>query len=173
MSRGNENAAPASLSCLVILLLLVANGGGSPNAGAAPSEFMRTTLQAMVLELVLPDRTDPDQPVRMTLRARNAGPETLVLGLTGRPVAFDLIVSRADGTEVWRRLHGFTVPLVMQLVRIGPGEVLEFSDDWSRLDNSGRRVPPGRYLVRGLLPIEDGVLASEPGELTIAATIRE
>ena len=35
-----------------------------------------------------------------------------------------------------------------------PGEELEFIGEWEQVDNRGELVPPGSYLVRGVLNLE-------------------
>jgi hypothetical protein len=122
----------------------------------------------MEVELIVPARVRPGEPVPITLHVLNTGPDAVVLGLTGRPVAFDLVVARPDGTEVWRRLHGATVPLVLELRRVAPGERLVFTDRWLQVDNAGRTVLPGSYTVRGHVPAEDLELDSEPRDLVIS-----
>lgn len=128
---------------------------------------MMRSSRPLVLDLDADGGDSPDEPVRMTLHVRNTGATPISLGLTGHPVAFDLVVSRADGTEVWRRLHGSVAPLVLRLVRLEAGQGLEFSDIWNRKDNWGRRTPPGSYIARGVLPTEDGLLTSPPRTLTL------
>ncbi len=104
----------------------------------------------------------------MTLTVENTAEETVALGLTGRPIAFDLTVTTADGAEVWSRLHGRTIPMILQMALLEPGQQLEFSDTWDQRDNRGRPVDPGVYQVRGVLPTEDGTLTTAARELSIA-----
>ncbi len=92
-------------------------------------------------------------PVPMVLRLHNDGPAADLV-LQGRPVAFDLVVTRPDGTAVWRRLAHATVPAILALHRLGAGEKLEWRDSWGLVDDRGDAVPPGDYLVSGRLPTE-------------------
>lgn len=121
----------------------------------------------MIFEIGLPASVRVGEPVPITLRVRNAGREPLTLTLTGRPVGFDLVVTRPDGALVWNRLHGQVVALVLQIGFLQPGEALEFADRWEQLDNAGRPVAPGVYHVRGILPAEEGQLTSGVRELVV------
>ena len=88
--------------------------------------------------------------------------------LQGRPVAFDLVVTRPDGTVVWRRLARAMIPAILVLRRLGPGESLEWRDWWNQADDQGQPVPPGEFLVTGRLPTEPGThLASPPAPLRL------
>lgn len=123
----------------------------------------------MRAELELPERMKAGDAIPITVRARNDGTEPAELSLTGRPVAIDLVVQRLDGTEVWRRLHGQVVNMMLQVTVLQPGEDLEFEYAWMQRDNTGRPVTPGTYQVRGVLPLADGPLFSEARWVEIVA----
>lgn len=76
----------------------------------------------------------------LVLRVMNTGPDTAHLGLTGRPVAFDIIVAAT----------------------------LEYTHSWDQRDNRGRTVEPGLYHVEGVIPTEQDELRSDPHEIRIA-----
>lgn len=122
----------------------------------------------MILNLQLPGRVRRGEPVHMTVTVENTAGDTVPLGLTGRPIAFDLTVTTPDGAEVWSRLHGRTVPMILQVALLEPGQRLEFSDTWGQEDNQGQPVDPGIYLVRGVLPTEDGTITTAARQLSIA-----
>lgn len=122
----------------------------------------------VIAELSLAEAVGRGQPVPMVLRVMNTGPDTAHLGLTGRPVAFDITVAAPDGTEVWSRLHGATVPMILQMALLAPGDTLEYTHTWDQRDNSGRTVEPGLYHVQGVIPTEDDELRSDPREIRIA-----
>ena len=130
-------------------------GGGSVRA-AQPS-----------VELVLPSHAQAGDTVPITLRLRNQGDHGLDLQLPGRPVQFDIVIATPDGAEVWRRLrHGATGSALMVL-HLAPGEFQDFTTTWLQVDNAGRRVAPGSYHVRGLLPLPQEGLSTAPRELVI------
>lgn len=109
----------------------------------------------MRLELELPAEIPIGTPVPMVLRLHNDGP-AIDLVLQGRPVAFDLAVTRPDGTAVWRRLARAAIPAILALRRLAAGEAVEWRDSWDQVDDRGVSVPAGDYLVTGLLPTEPG-----------------
>jgi Intracellular proteinase inhibitor len=125
-------------------------------------------LGAMTLQIVLPTTVRMGEAVPITLRLTNTSREPVTAYLQGRPVAFDIIVSRHDGTVVWRRLEGAVVSAVLQVRSLAPGEVLEFSDTWLQQSNRGESVGPGEYLVTGVLPTDPPAeLRTQPVPLRI------
>ncbi len=104
--------------------------------------------------------------VPLTLKARNTTPAPCSLYLGGRP-PHDFVVRRG-GSLVWNWRHGRPVQLVLEVRRLGPKEEAVFEGEWDQVDNSGRRVPPGTYLVRGVLHLEPPqVLRTPPRRLVI------
>lgn len=132
-------------------------------SGEESTPNMRSAVQ---VALDMPATVAPGEPVPMALRVTNSGVASVTLALTGIPTAFDLIVSTA-GAEIWSRLHAATVPMVLELKVVQPGEVLQFSDEWDQRDNAGRPVPSGSYHVYGILPAEELDLQSETRILVI------
>jgi hypothetical protein len=108
------------------------------------------------LELEAPSEVGVGEPVQMTLRATNTGVQLLDLYLRGREIAFDLSVVREDGEVVWRRLKGRTVPAILQVRTLSPGESLELSDVWDQQMSPGIPAGPGLYVIEGTLPMESG-----------------
>jgi hypothetical protein len=137
-------------------------GGDSSPTGTRPAlsmlfsaiNLLLACLGSMTLQIVLRDTVRSGEAVPITLRLTNTSRKPATVYLQGRPVAFDIIVSRHDGEVVWRRLEGAVVPAVLQVRTLGPGEVLEFNDSWSQRNNQGKPVRPGEYLVAGVLPTD-------------------
>jgi hypothetical protein len=111
-------------------------------------------LGSMTLHLVMPASVRVGEAVPITLRLTNADHRAAAVYLQGRPTAFDIVVTRRDGTPVWRRLEGAVVPAVLQVRSLTPGAVLEFHDTWPQRTNLGAAVGPGEYLVTGVLPTD-------------------
>ncbi len=122
----------------------------------------------MVVEIELPSSVRIGTPVPVTLRVRNTGTAPAELALTGLPIAFDIFVDRTDSTEVWSRLHGETISMMLQVAILRPGESLEFKHAWDQRDNDRQAVPAGTYSVRGSLATPDRELRSEPRRLVIS-----
>ena len=125
-------------------------------------------LGSMTLHIVMPACVRVGEGVPITLRLTNPDRRAADLYLQGRPAAFDIIVTRRDGTPAWRRLEGAVVPAVLQVRSLAPGAVLEFHDTWPQRTNLGAAVEPGEYLVTGVLPTDPPAeLRTQPVSLRI------
>ncbi len=127
---------------------------------APESDSLRLTLEFR-------ERVREGEPVPVTLRVENVGSATLDLYLTGRPVAFDLVVTDREGAVVWRRLEGEIMAAVLRIEILEPGGALSFDDVWDQRSNAGEPVTAGEYFLHGELLREDGPLASAPRPLVI------
>ncbi|MEZ0334698.1 MAG: BsuPI-related putative proteinase inhibitor [Gemmatimonadales bacterium] len=131
-----------------------------------------TTAQSDSLrfEIDIPPAVPNGEPVPILLWVRNVGDKPLELYLTGRPIAFDITITRADGTQVWRRLEGAAISAILRIEVLGPGEVLELKDAWNQRQDDGKPAGPGVYQVRGALPTEGPApLETSPVSLLVSA----
>lgn len=112
------------------------------NAPAADS--LRVTLH-------VPPAVRERAPVAIALRVENVAGRAVELYLRGRTIAFDVVVTRADGRVAWRRLEGEIVPAVVQLRVLAPGETLVLRAEWDQRTRGGAFAGVGRYAVRGQL----------------------
>ena len=124
-------------------------------------------LRAIDYSLEVEDQVSYGESVQMKLRLRNVSEEPVDLYLGGRPPHY-FVVSTPDGEQVW---HGkcakFTLT-VLEMKSFEPGEELEFTGEWEQVDNRGEPVPPGTYLVRGILNMDPPEkLVTEAHELEI------
>jgi hypothetical protein len=119
------------------------------------------------LSVEAPEQIASGRSVPIALRVENVTERTMTLYLTGRPVAFDLVVDTAEGARVWSRLEGAVIQSILRLETLEPGGELVLDDAWDQRSHSGEQVRPGDYLVRGTLLVEGGQLASAPRELRI------
>ena len=71
----------------------------------------------------------------------------------GRPPS-DFVVTAENGAEVWRWSEGQVIQMILERKKLNPGEEIEYATEWSQADNAGDRVPPGSYLVKGLLNLD-------------------
>ena len=125
-------------------------------------------LGSMTLHLVMPACVRVGEGVPITLRLTNADQRAADVYLQGRPTAFDIVITRRDGTPVWRRLEGAVIPAVLQVRSLPPRSVLEFHDTWPQRTNLGAAVEPGDYLVTGALPTDPPAeLRTRPARLRI------
>lgn len=103
------------------------------------------------LDLELPAQARAGAELSITLRVRNVTNRPLDLTLRGRTIAFDIVVTRADGSTAWRRLQDEIIPAIIQLRTLAPGEAFALRTEWSQRTNTGELVGPGTYMVQGFL----------------------
>jgi intracellular proteinase inhibitor BsuPI len=113
-------------------------------------------------EIDVPPEVRHGAPVQIRLRATNVGTEPLDLHLRGREIAFDITVTAEDGVIVWRRLEGRTVPAILQVKTLRPGESLELGDVWDQQTKAGMAAGPGFYTVAGTFPTDPRRPAKTP-----------
>ena len=105
--------------------------------------------------------------VRMKLTLRNVSDEPVDFVTGGRP-PHDFVVSTPDGEQVWHWLCAKIILLPLDSQTLEPGEVMEFTGEWEQVDNRGEPVPPGDYLVQGVLDMDyPEKLITEAHELEI------
>jgi hypothetical protein len=106
------------------------------------------------LQVEVPERVTAGEPVAILLTVENVSARPVTLYLTGRPVAFDVVVTDLESEPVWRRQGEQVASMVLQLRELAPGERLTFETTWDQRTDAGERVSPGTYTVRGLLPTD-------------------
>ena len=113
--------------------------------------------------LEVPERVRAGEPVRIVLRLENISDRTLDLYLRGRTIAFDVVVTREDGTVLWSRLEDEAIPAILRIETLEPGAVIELEDTWDQRSKGGAPVSAGEYGIRGeiLTELEPLVTASE------------
>jgi hypothetical protein len=136
----------------LLLLALIAPLGSRPDS--------------IRVEILVPPKVAAGAPVPIAIRIGNTSGRPVELHLQGRVTVFDLTVRRGDAV-LWRRLAGESVPAILQLRVLAPGEVLELKDTWRQVDNAGGRVGPGEYSVSGEIPTDGVPLRVGPVPLTI------
>jgi hypothetical protein len=131
-------------------------GFGSAGVGCrererADSAMTAARADSLRLQIEVPARVPAGRPVPIVVRASNAGARRREIYLLGRTPTFDVTVRAEDGRLIWQRLQDSTVPAILQVRTLAPGEVLEARFDWDQRANGGAAVGPGRYTVRGVL----------------------
>lgn len=149
-----DRRSPAGFGARSLCLAAGLVGLVAPGASGQPM----TTLppDSLRLELVVPATARAGRPVPVTIRLSNLLDRPITVTLVGRDIAFDVVVTRDDGTGtvVWRRLADAAIQTILQLKTLGPRETLELKDAWRQRDNAGKPVPPGTYTLRGILPTD-------------------
>jgi hypothetical protein len=119
------------------------------------------------LSLEAPDEVEVGQTVYLKLIWRNLTDRPVELTLGGRP-PYDFVVTTYEGKEIWRWLAGQTVQDILEIKTVDPGQRLEFMLEWRPVDQAGADLPPGRYLVQGILNLDPpAVLKTKPKPLII------
>lgn len=153
-----------ALALCVGALPIAACRPDAPRASSQPDTAMTqppsgpasaATSDSLAFSIHVPASVRTGEPVPIALRVRNRTDGPVQLHLLGRTIAFDIVVTREDGTPVWRRLEGQAVQSILQLRTLAPGETLELSDRWDQRGRGGAAVPPGLYRVHGELPTDE------------------
>ncbi len=93
---------------------------------------------SITFTVVAPHSVRRGEAVPITLRLTNTSARTLNLYLTGRTITFDIIVTRADGKVVWRRLEHVTGQQIVQVKTLTPGDQCRRASLRGRLHADGR-----------------------------------
>lgn len=139
-----------------------AGRGAATGMGLGDSTAMSAAADSLALTLVLPSRVRAGERVPLMLELENRRPLPLDLYLRGRSITFDVVVTRADGELIWRRLEGEVIPAIVHLRTLAAGERLELEAVWDQRTNRGSPLEPGEYAARGLLLVEGEPLATPP-----------
>ena len=124
--------------------------------------------QSLRLEIEVPPRVTAGDTVPITVRAINDAGAPLELYLLGRSVTFDVTVARADDrTVVWRRLEGQTIPAILQIRVLAPGDSLQLEHAWDQRGNGGGVVGAGTYTVTATIHTDSKPLSSPSAPLRI------
>lgn len=116
-------------------------------------ERLKIPRDAVVIEM--PAEVSVGEAVPLTLKIKNISAQSIVLG-HAHP-AYNFIITRPNGTEVWR--HTIGILDIMLSTPVLPGEELNFTAEWDqrelRWDEhhspvKGDLVPPGTYWVQGI-----------------------
>jgi hypothetical protein len=124
-------------------------GAGEDSAAVSPSLVLLLDVPATV-------RAGEDVTIAVTLVNRGAAPVQV------GPISPDVVVTREDGSEVWRRsrheARPASAPAPASTLR--PNEMRGSGYAWNGRDDAGQPVPPGTYRVRAESTAP--ALASEP-----------
>ena len=110
-------------------------------------------LRAIDYSLEVEDQTSYGETVQLKLKLRNASDDPIAFNLGGSP-PHDFVVYTPVGEQVWHwKCARFTLA-VLDSETLEPGQAMELIGEWEQVDNRGKPVPPGTYLVRGILDLE-------------------
>jgi len=106
---------------------------------------------SLQVELEVPPVVRTIDSVPITIRLRNTGDKQIQVYLAGRPIAFDISITGPGAALVWRRLEGQSIPAILRIETLLPGEMLELRDVWNQRTREGSRAAPGIYSVQGTI----------------------
>lgn len=112
---------------------------------------------SLKLWLEMPSEVRAGETVPLKLKIKNTSNRLIILG-HARP-AYDFLVTKPDGTWVWR-----WAPVILDILLgtlLNPREELEFTAEWDQrelkvdfesgsIPEKGDPVPPGTYWVQGI-----------------------
>jgi len=101
------------------------------------------------------------------LRGQNRTERSIDLYLRGRTTIFDVIVARAAGEVVWRRLEDEIIPAIVHLRTLAPAEQLSLVTVWNQRTKQGGPLEAGEYTARGLLLVEGDPLETPSARFRI------
>jgi hypothetical protein len=135
--------------------------------GYTSKDGMGAGVPSLEFWLEVPASVRVGTPVPLTVKLQNTSNRPVELSFSGRP-AYDFVVTKPDGLEVWHWSHGQAIQAILELKTLKPGEAVEFAEAWGQRDNEGKPVPSGTYWVRGILNLEHPAkLETEPKSLSI------
>ncbi|HYH82478.1 MAG TPA: BsuPI-related putative proteinase inhibitor [Longimicrobium sp.] len=148
----------------LLAIALAVSSAACGRERAATAEAERDSAAAagpLVLLLDVPATVRAGEEVTLAVTLVNRGSADARVG----GAAPDVVVTREDGTEVWRRSRHEPQPASAAPITLRPKEMRGSGHNWNQRDDAGRPVPPGTYRVRAEFPAPK--LASEPRTITI------
>ena len=121
----------------------------------------------VTVRLTAPPTAPAGTRLPITLTITNEVDAAVDLYLRGRTITFDVTVSDAGHSIVWRRLEGEIIPAIVQVRPLAPRERLVLRTQWDQRSNTGAPVASGDYVLRGFLLMETTNMETEPIALRI------
>ena len=148
----------------LLLLLLTActiERRGAP--GTEPGTELEIGARAgdsVVVEIAAPRYAAVGDTVPINIVVHNNRERRIDLNLTGREIAFDIVVARADSTIVWQRLRNVVIQPIVQLKTLEPGESFTLTDRW-------QATQAGSFIIGAELPTDSKPLMAKPVGLVV------
>ena len=118
-------------------------------------------LHTLEVSMEVPTQATYGKTVPLKLTLRNVGDKSVAFLLGGNPY-HDFAITTPDGKAVWYwgcAQYRFDV---LGFGNLEPGEEKAFVEEWQQVNVSGEPVPPGVYLVHGVL--ETGAIDAPTSE---------
>ena len=175
-SRWRTQVRRAAIGLVATFAVLACEAGSFAGERHVPVSETRlpavtaTAADSLRLWLEVPERARAGTVVPIRLWIENVSGRVLDLYLRGRSLTFDVVVTRTDGSIVWRRLEGEIIPAIVRIEALGPGQRLEARAEWDQRSSTGVPAGPGAYTLTGHVLTEAGPLETPPVALNIPAT---
>jgi hypothetical protein len=146
-----------STRVFVLLFAIAAAGCGRGRSSAdAAAAGTAATSGPVSLLLDVPARVRVGDEVTLAATLVNRGGESVTLPGEGP----DFVVTRSDGSEVWRRSRHTDAPSSPDPIVLKPNDMHGSGYAWDQHDDDGRPVLAGTYRVRAMLAAPTGQIAS-------------
>jgi intracellular proteinase inhibitor BsuPI len=168
IDRGYTSRAPGRLPAgsglfLLALLAISIALSGVPSVAATEVAQMNASADTLRVTLLVPARVHAGDSVSIVIKVENVTNRRLNLSLQGRQIAFDILITTAEGKPVWRRLENRPIQSILQMKSLAPGESFELRDTW-------RATTPGNYLVAASIPTDAvPITSSAPARLQVVS----
>jgi hypothetical protein len=154
------------LAILLAVGVLCGACGGDRAASGGAGEDGAAAAAPLVLLLDVPATVRAGDEVTVAVTLANRGAAPVQVG----PISPDVVVTRGDGSEVWRRSRhephsASPATSEASASALRPNEMRGSGYAWNQRDDAGQPVPPGTYRVRAEAAAPK--LASEPRAITI------
>jgi len=151
------------LEILLGIVVLCGACGGDRAAPGGEGKGGAAAEAPLVLLLDLPPAVRAGEEVTIAVTLANRGAAPVEVG----SISPDVVVTRDDGSEVWRRSRHEPPPAspATPASALRPNEMRGSGYAWNQRDDTGQPVPPGTYRVRAESAAPK--LASEPRPITI------
>jgi len=118
------------------------------------------------LEVEAPSEIRVDDTVTFTVRLTSLAKGTTTAWVGGHAPQ-DIFVEDIDGRQLWRWSVGIGAPDSLSGKNLDESDYLEYSADWTVVDNDGVPLAPGVYFVVGALRTELGGVLSNRVRITV------
>lgn len=143
-----EQGGIAGVNVLRVTIEVQDEGGRRPDRPGSGDGEERPAALEVDLQ-VAPGRLPRAGEATFTLTLRNRSDRMVVLPFTSSQ-RYDFEVRRGERV-LWQWSHDRVFAQVLGQLAIRPGEALTYREKWNVRTNTGDRVPPGDYTVRGYL----------------------
>lgn len=136
-----------------------------------PAASVGASSGAAQVRLEGPGTVHAGELVRFAVIVTNSDDQPLEFSTAAAPQDFDLTVSRQTGELVWQRLYQMDLDAPVAVTPpIPPRGTRRYEYAWDQRDIAGKRVVPGRYIVKAVLYAAPPFGDIDPGSVVLTVT---